>query len=481
MQLTLCNFSKRLNSTKQPTTEQLQAGKTFTDVNLKQLVNIDNPDLVLAGAKQNEFAYNYAYIHDWGRYYHIKTCDLRHEDVYHAKLELDDLATFKAQILNTDAYIVYSSTGYNRWLRDDRVPILPRSTSSSTTGSLKENQLGTTIFSTTNEVVIVSVINKTNGLCHYVMTESDLIDVMAAVSNANQSIWQSLSEQFGAAINSIVQVIRLPIAMEALPLSEPWLFELGDYIVVPPDPEQPAFSFPILTRTYLRGFVHFSLPVSHLDFRCAEPYTQLKCAIPFVGTIDLNFADFRNVEEGDAEVHFRATIDLLTGAISYEIDAVGSVNKPIASYSGSCGMYIPFVASQIANAANVVQSTAAGLTGLAMSAATANPIPAVVGGIQSIAGTFFTANQKSTSVLGAYSGNRSGMLRGNITLTAISYDTSIEPSNLTEYEGRPVCKVDTIGNYSGYVKTQGFSIDIDANSDVVKSINSKLDAGIYIE
>lgn len=481
MQLTLCNFSKRLNSTKQPTSEQLQAGKTFTDVNLKQLVNIDSPDLILAGAKQNDFAYNYAYIHDWGRYYHIKTCDLRHEDIYHAKLELDDLATFKSQILGTDAFIVYSSTGYNRWLRDDRVPILPRSTTNYQSSSVTEWQFGTPIFSSSSEVVIVSTINKWFGLCHYVMTEDDLIDVMAAVSAANQSIWQSLSEQFGAAINSIVQIIRLPINIDCLPLTENRLLYLGDYQVVPTDPEIPAYSFPCLSRTFIRGRSEVELPLSYIDFRATEPYSQYKLGIPFVGTVDINFADFRNIEEQDAALHFTCAIDLLTGAISYEIDAAGNVNAPVASFSGSCGMYIPFVASQISNAANVVQATASGLSGLALSAVSGNPAPAILGGIASVAGTFFASNQKMTSVVGSYSGNRSSKIAIGITLTVIKYDTSIEPSNLTEYEGRPVCKVDTIGNYSGYVKTQGFSIDIDANSDVVKSINSKLDAGIYIE
>lgn len=477
MQLTLCNFSKRLNSTKQPTSEQLEAGKTFNNLDLKQLVNIDNPDLTLAGAKQNDFAYNYAFIHEWGRYYHVKTADLRHEDIYHARLELDDLATYKTQILNSSAYIVYASTGYNSWLKDDRVPILPDCETVNTSAAPKETQSGATIFSTTNEICIVTVINKDFGLCHYVMTEADLLNVMNAVSSANSSIWQSLSEQFGAAINSIVQVVRLPIDMGALPLGPTLLFELGDYIVVPTDPQQPSFSFPTLIRTFIRGFCHFSLPATYDDFRVAEPYTQLKCGLPFVGTIDLNYADFRE----DGEIYFRLTIDLLTGAISYEIDAIEDVNKPIASFSGSCGMLIPFVASQIANSSSIVQSTAGGLSGLALSAATANPVPAIAGGIQSLVGTFFASNQKTTSVLGSYSGNRSGRLRGNITLTAIKYKTSIEPSNLTAYEGRPVCKVDNLINYQGYIRTHGFSIELPANSDVVKSINSKLDGGIYIE
>ena len=57
MELTLLNFSKRINSTKKPTAEQLQAGKVFNNLTLKQLTNIDNPNLILTGAKENDYKY----------------------------------------------------------------------------------------------------------------------------------------------------------------------------------------------------------------------------------------------------------------------------------------------------------------------------------------------------------------------------------------------------------------------------------------
>ena len=41
MDVTLLNFSKRLNSTKQPTSEELAAGKKFEGLTLKELTNIE--------------------------------------------------------------------------------------------------------------------------------------------------------------------------------------------------------------------------------------------------------------------------------------------------------------------------------------------------------------------------------------------------------------------------------------------------------
>ena len=116
-----------------------------------------------------------------------------------------------------------------------------------------------------------------------------------------------------------------------------------------------------------------------------------------------------------------------------------------------------------------------------MSALSGNPVPAVIGGISAISNAFFSFSQDKNTVIGSYSGGRSEFTSRTIKLTVEKFATPIEPDNLTAFEGRPVYKVDQLSNYSGYIKTQGFSIDLDVNSDVIKSINSKLDAGIYIE
>ena len=195
MEVTLLNFSKRLNSTKQPTEAQLAAGKTFSDVTLKEITNIDNPVLKLAGATENDYAHNYAYIHDWGRYYRIKTADLRHEDIYHASLELDDLATYKAQILNTSAFIIYSSTGFNRWLRDDRIPIqIKDSEYVYSQSAIVVN--GEPLFEASdNETCVITTISENEGIGSWVTDENGLVGIMSAIS-ADDSIFDVLQKQF---------------------------------------------------------------------------------------------------------------------------------------------------------------------------------------------------------------------------------------------------------------------------------------------
>lgn len=481
MQLTLLNFSKRLNSTKQPTVEQLAAGKAFTDVNLKQLVNIDSPDLILAGAKQNDFAYNYAYIHDWGRYYHIKTCDLRHEDIYHAKLELDDLATFKAQILGTDAYIVYSSTGFNRWIKDDRCPLLIKGTEAIEVHSQIKYGEGESALvfdaDATDELIIISAIAEGAGLVHYVIRETELPSITAGLCQSGiQSFLDNLQKQFGDAVGSIIQVRRMPLngsAPDYLPGTVN--FKIGSYEVKNADDE--TIPCRALASTFITANGETSIPVTYTDYRFTEPYCTMKISLPFIGVVEASIADFAP----DGVIYWNMMLDIITGSIIFTLFNNSSRTKAVASFSGECGMLIPIASRQIGNASSIVSSAFSSSLGIAASAIAMNPGPAVLGGITAIASSFFGLSQKTSSVIGSYAGNRSEFINRAFRVIVLKHPTANEPANLTNFEGRPVCKVDTIGNYSGYVKTQGFSIDIAANSDVIKSINSKLDAGIYIE
>lgn len=472
MQLTLLNFSKRLNSTKQPTAEQLSNGKVFNNLTLKQLTNIDNPDLILEGATTNDFTYNYAYVHDWGRYYHIKTCDLRHADIYHAKLELDDLATYKNQILNTSAYVVYSSSEYNRWIRDDRIPIVVKNSSYISTQSAIVVDDEPLFEASDNETVVITTVSKDYGIFSWVLTENQLRTVMADLSDTD-SIFDALSKQFGDAMGSIVQVIRLPVRAATI-----WddnnisAIAVGKYTIG----EQEGHGYHELATRHVYATGSLGIPATYADFRYTEPYCKATLSMPFIGAMDFPLSALAP----DGGISWRLDLDILTGLVTYTLYS-DTISKPIASFSGNCGGIVPIAMTQVANVANAVQGLAGGAIGAGLSLASGNPLPALAGGIGAISGAFFGFSQDKSTVIGSYSGGRSEFTSRVMKLTVEKFATANEPDNLTQFEGRPLCMVRTLSGLTGYVKTQGFSIDIDANSDVVKSINSKLDAGIYIE
>lgn len=476
MEITLLHFDKRLNSTKQPTAQELAAGKTYNNLTLKELTNIDNPLLKLAGASLNEYAYNYAYISDWGRYYHIKSADLRHEDIYYANLELDDLATYKTQILNTSAFVIYSTSNYNRWIKDDRIPIVARPPETVIAYSNPSIEIGGITYSifdaSFDETIILNAVSLNNGLAHWCITEGALNYIVDALTRAGTSVWQSMQMQFGDAMGSIISLIRLPINFMVMPTTgNSETVYLGDYAVQTGESQYAQETRLDADVLIYKG--RCGIPTTYTDFRVFEPYTRLKIRLPFVGLVDISHQDF------SGSIYYEFSIDLLTGKIIWTLFNDENHNRAIATYSGQCGSVVPIASMQVQNAYNVLENVAQGIIGVGSSIASGGI--GLTSGILSTAAAFYSANDKTASVIGSYNGGRSEFVNKRIEVIAEKYETAEEPANLAAIEGRPLMQYTSLANLTGFVKTQGFSISLDANSSVIRSINAKLDAGIYIE
>lgn len=111
-------FSKRDNSTKQPT-------GTGTQLNceLLQPSSIFTPYLELNSVIANPSSLNYAYIATYGRYYWVTdwTYD---KGFWICRLEVDVLATYKTQIGSSTQYVVRAASAYNLTITDTKYPAL---------------------------------------------------------------------------------------------------------------------------------------------------------------------------------------------------------------------------------------------------------------------------------------------------------------------------------------------------------------------
>ena len=90
-------FSKRKNSTKQPT----GAGTAIT-CTLKDDTSMVQPTFILAG---NNFTYNYVAFA--GRYYYVDDVVSLHNGLCEVQCNIDVLATYKSAIQATTAYVLY--------------------------------------------------------------------------------------------------------------------------------------------------------------------------------------------------------------------------------------------------------------------------------------------------------------------------------------------------------------------------------------
>lgn len=410
-------------------------------------------------------------------YYFISNVTYSNYNIMEIHLELDYLATTKDDILASAAYVIYSSNKFNRWVKDDRTPIVarpPEVTRTSSTPIINDNAVfvGSTGLDVDDEVVILTTYSQDVGIAHWAITEGWIDVIMDALIRAGGSIQGSMQMLFGDALGSIISAIRLPIKKECLPTDNTFrTIYLGDYAL---QISQTGYAqAEQLSRNYIYYRDRVGIPTTYLDYRVFEPYVTLKLVLPFVGVVDIPHNEFAG------SIYYDFNIELLTGKITYTIYNDENYNHYVASFSGQCGGNIPIAASQIANATELVKSLAT--SGLTLGAAAINPTLGIVSSIGGIASAFYHSQQKTTNVLGSYSGGYAELNCNKIYCIAFKYETACEPGDLTDLEGRPVMDVLELSECEGFVRTQGFQLKGGYFKTVKDTVNAMLDAGIYIE
>ena len=104
-------FSKRKNSTKQPT------GGTQITVRLKDNCSVEAPVFILTGGLPD-----YNYVEAFGHYYFVSDIVSLTADVSEIHCTQDVLATYKSDIGNTTAFVMYD-TSSNTQIPDNRLAI----------------------------------------------------------------------------------------------------------------------------------------------------------------------------------------------------------------------------------------------------------------------------------------------------------------------------------------------------------------------
>lgn len=117
--------NKKINSTKLPTA---QVGDFGCLVEFKDVTNLYTPSIILSvdrfknGEKiKNPMEFNYCYIPDFGRYYFVRSWSWL-LGRWECDLEIDVLATFKAQIAATTTYVLRSASSYDADIVDTKYP-----------------------------------------------------------------------------------------------------------------------------------------------------------------------------------------------------------------------------------------------------------------------------------------------------------------------------------------------------------------------
>jgi len=461
------NFSKRRNSTKQPT------GGTTVTARMKRDTSTENPVFLLSNVN---LAVNYVGFN--GGYYFVDDIVLGNNDMYELHCSIDVLATWKTLIGSYRTYIERSESDYDVMQIDNLVSTTQRvdyQGKSETDLGFSDSGCyvfrvagveGPKIYATDTPAVL----GQLYGNATYGVTSSTIASIVNSLGMSALDCTQYITsiKWFPLDLNDFVspnmghQISSLPLGFWNVDLTDgqgTYVYNVKEIVS--------QMIYPIPTAQHPDGItLSIPRPANISDYRLTDPYiSNYSLYLPGVGTVQLN-----SVDAGNLTVHLNivAYVDLITGVVTYKIYDVTEENI-IATYEGMLGIDFPIVSAGL-TPHNLLET----FVGSAMSG--------ITGGLGTLATAPFEMGKAMGHIQGSLStgsGNRAAWMRlPNVVVSLEMMETKPPAANRV---GRPLYEYKTINTLSGYVKCGAASIDIPGAGPNKDAVNSYLNGGFYYE
>lgn len=431
MQVQVFNFSKRYNSTKQPT------GGYTVDCTLKENTSVFNPVFIFSFD-----AYSYNYL-KWGnRYYYINDITYIANNLYEIRCTIDVMATWRSNILNTDGFVMFSASNYDSGIIDTRL---------SSKKDITVNQSVLSLFTVARQWIVQYVGSDGNAIG---FNDEDNYDkLINGISSTDffTSFLASPEDYTSKIFNSVTDCIKsafsLPIQISRGAVKEPVLG--SDYLVT-------TTGYAVPDTTEWSGSIN--IPWNFSDFRNRSQFTSLLLYLPGYGIQELNPDDFN----GKNSISISCVLSNLSGDMIYKIDNVCVCKCNIAT-----PLQIGIINSNGMNAIGSLVSAVANPDRINVANESFNAV--------------LSTMTRSVGSVGMNGGFSSFELESNIILYAISHDTNVEPSSVGSVIGRPLNSNINIGSLNGYCQTSDVSVQCNAPDELKQEINNIMDGGFFIE
>lgn len=479
-------FSKQLNSTKQP------SGGASYDCILKDDCSMIHPRISLGG-NFNPAGMMYCRIPAFNRYYFVSDWQWI-GGAWVASLSVDAMATFKAAIGATSAYITRADTVFfNETISDAMFP-------ATTEFSVVDTWASTPIWNTslaegTYIVGIVSGAADTVGsITYYTMTpgqfsalksfmfdEDFFQDIMGFpdVSSPTELLTSVSPELLKVLFNPfqyIVSAIWIPISVSGS--QENIKFGWWETTVTGGRLSAGAVKVPLHAVTLqLPPHPQAATRGSYLNY---SPYSQHTLFVPGFGSFPIDPSFFNLHEQNKGTISLEIVLDILTGKA---LCIVRAGTHKMGELTGQVG--VPVQLAQVASdmlgagvvAINGLSNTVSGAVSGFLSGGAPGAIAGAIGkGAEAIYNTINTAMpQLSTSAL---NGSFAGIVDNTACLVS-KYFRIADPDD--EHRGRPVCQIGTIGSYSGFVQCAEGDISISGTEEERAAIMGYMTSGFFYE
>ena len=462
------SFTKRKNSTKQPT-----GGSQITAV-LKEKTSIENPVFILATPIAN-----YNYVEAFGHYYFVD--DVVNLDASRCEIvcSMDVLATYKSDITAYTAFVERAASSYDVWINDpalsqkqlyysDTMHTTSLSTFFSQTGCfvvecLAKNQ-GVVLYATSNlepyKYILTPGVYTTQDKNDWIQSRiSQAFDLDVYIGGVK---WMPFNaSDMGSLLTNTFPIGPVDIAAA---LGGSW-----DYSVYKVPQIGPSSNKTTSVSLTLPSAGNFG------DFRdCSPKFTQYNLYLPGCGLITLDPAVIGYAIQQSKTVYVDIWCDLISGEITYRL-RLGANASDIGRYSGNISVDVPIGKSAVdtvKSAKMVAGSIGAGAAAGGVWGAIGG---ALVGGIEAI----YNHMTPDTNMIGG-AGNKAELanISGSIHLTRRQFGAKDFP---TAVAGRPLMQNVALSTLSGYVKCGNASVPLNAHASERDTVNNFLNSGFYIE
>lgn len=444
------SFNKRKNSTKRP-----------TGGSARNVVLLDDVSLYSPVFECNYWDYNDNYCKWAGRYYYVTDVVSKNRDIFSVHCEIDPMATWKDDIMGTNAFVTFSTSSYDIGIPDYRL-------SSDPTTITKSTQVE--VFPGLGEEFVISYVGTSSaptvGLSYSnleglqgammsnqcIKTITKWADGIITGSSESTNAWNIVPSLLGSTSNSVTRCIFTPkfhsIGTKSIILAGGYNPNIGGDV--------PSHSY---SETYS---VKIPWAFGAGDFRNRAQFTSMSIYLPGYGFLALNADNY----QGQSSISVQATLDSYVGEITYLVGGKAKATCSI-SYPVQVGT------SQVGNIPNAVAGVGQAVAG----AISENPVGVGMGAYNAVRSFMAT----DASSIGSAGGSSAFYCHTKITLVLMAHDTNVDPSSVAGTIGRPLNAVRNIGSLSGYVQTADAEVQTSAPDEYKTVINDSLNGGMYIE
>lgn len=460
MTITFYTFSKKRNSTAQPT-----GGTSYTGT-LTQESGIVSPSVIMDFGNTAP-AYNYAYITEFRRYYWITEITSIGGGLWRVSMTVDVLATYKSDIGAASKYVLRSASEFDGSVMDTKYP-----TKVNYSRNLLSKNSGWPIGSATGRYVVGVVdANGTFGsVSVYCLNESQFSALRAAI--APSSYYNSITDTdlknlAVTVVNPMQYIAWVKYYPFSVPQSQNFVtMNLGNISI----PNMSLIGNVTVSDVFEYDLTAHPLAATRGTYLNYDPFT-----IRFFSWLPVGMIHIPALSAGLMKIDVFYIVDVISGTGDLIIRDHTTDQNELYRTSFACGIDIPVAQVVSSNPLKIVSGTI-NMLSAGMSAILGNVPGSVASGISGI--TDFITSQ--VGEVQAFKPG-SGALLTDPQARIIEYFADVMDDDNPEF-GRPLCKVKAISTLSGYVLCADGEVPAaGATQSELADIESYLTGGFYYE